>query len=42
MKTDTGRFLSPDSKGLVDGPNLYQFLLNNPFLYLDNPGWYIN
>ncbi|MBF5058597.1 RHS repeat-associated core domain-containing protein [Candidatus Neptunochlamydia vexilliferae] len=31
----TGRWLSPDPKGFSEGPNLYQFLLNNPHLTFD-------
>lgn len=30
-----GRWLSPDPKGFDEGPNLYQFNRNNPFLYID-------
>ncbi|WP_420421680.1 RHS repeat-associated core domain-containing protein [Simkania sp.] len=30
-----GRWLSPDPKGFDEGPNLYQFNRNNPFVYLD-------
>lgn len=38
---DTGRWLSPDPKGFIDGPNLYQFLLNNPFLHVDLYGEHV-
>ncbi|MCB1074570.1 MAG: RHS repeat-associated core domain-containing protein [Simkania sp.] len=38
---DTGRFLSPDPKSFMDGPNLYQFLLNNPLLYVDLYGEHV-
>ncbi len=31
----TGRWLSPDPKGFSEGPNLYQFLRNNPHLTFD-------
>src|SRR5690606_2205634 len=38
---DTGRWLSPDPKGFINGPNLYQFLLSNPLLHVDLYGEHI-
>ncbi len=32
---ETGRWLSPDPKGFSEGPNLYQFVRNNPLIYFD-------
>lgn len=32
---EIGRWISPDPKGFDEGPNLYQFNLNNPFRYID-------
>lgn len=32
---ETGRWLSPDPKGFDEGPNLYQFVQNNPLIYFD-------
>jgi RHS repeat-associated protein len=34
----TGRFIQPDPKGMIDGPNLYVFGLNNPVHYGDPEG----
>ncbi|MCP5492501.1 MAG: RHS repeat protein [Chlamydiales bacterium] len=31
----SGRFLTPDPKGYSEGPNLYQFVLNNPLINYD-------
>jgi len=31
----TGRWISPDPAGDIDGPNLYTFALNNPMTYVD-------
>lgn len=33
-----GRWLNPDPAGTVDGPNLYQFVGNNPIGYADSNG----
>jgi len=33
-----GRFIQPDPKGLIDGPNVYVFALNNPVHYGDPEG----
>ena len=32
------RWLNPDPKGLVDGPNLYQMVGNSPMTYVDSDG----
>ena len=32
------RWLNPDPKGFVDGPNLYQMVGNSPVAYVDNDG----
>jgi RHS repeat-associated protein len=32
------RWLNPDPKGGVDGPNLYQMALNNPVTFIDDDG----
>ncbi len=32
---ESGRFLSPDPKGYSEGPNLYQYVKNNPFTHID-------
>jgi len=34
----TGRWISQDPAGLIDGPNLYAYLHNNPLGYLDRYG----
>lgn len=34
----TGRWITPDPKGFTEGPNLYQYNYNNPFLYTDHYG----
>jgi hypothetical protein len=34
----TGRFISEDPAGFVDGPNLYIYAGNNPILYVDPTG----
>jgi len=34
----SGRFIQPDPKGLVDGPNVYAFARNNPMCYADPDG----
>jgi RHS repeat-associated protein len=31
----TGRWISPDPAGNLDGPNLYAFARNNPLTYID-------
>jgi len=36
---ELGRWLSPEPLGL-DGPNLYQFVWNNPVQYFDSNGFY--
>ena len=33
-----GRFLSPDRAGMIDGPNLYQYVRGNPIQYADPSG----
>jgi RHS repeat-associated protein len=33
-----GRWVSADPKGLVDGPNLYAYVRNNPLMYTDPTG----
>jgi len=33
-----GRFLSQDPLGMVDGPNLYAYVLNNPINFVDPLG----
>ncbi len=35
---ELGRFLTPDPLGLSEGPNLYQFLQNNPLMDFDEYG----
>ncbi|MGV8888216.1 MAG: RHS repeat domain-containing protein [Pseudomonas sp.] len=32
------RWLNPDPKGFVDGPNLYQMVVNSPMTYVDSDG----
>ena len=32
---ETGRWISPDPKGYDEGPNLYQYVRNNPLIYFD-------
>jgi insecticidal toxin complex protein TccC len=32
------RWLNPDPKGFVDGPNLYQMVANSPMTYVDSDG----
>jgi len=32
---ETGRWISPDPKGFEEGPHLYQFNRNNPFVHID-------
>jgi RHS repeat-associated protein len=32
---ETGRWISPDPKGFEEGPHLYQFNRNNPFVHVD-------
>ncbi|TBN32485.1 RHS repeat-associated core domain-containing protein, partial [Pseudomonas sp. BGI-2] len=32
------RWLNPDPKGFIDGPNLYQMVRNNPMTYVDSDG----
>ncbi|MGL6242920.1 RHS repeat-associated core domain-containing protein, partial [Pseudomonas sp.] len=32
------RWLNPDPKGFIDGPNLYQMVGNNPMTYVDSDG----
>lgn len=34
----TGRWISQDPAGFIDGPNLYTYLHNNPLNYLDRFG----
>ncbi len=38
MRADWGRFLQPDPLGLAGGANVYQFVGNNPLLYVDPTG----
>jgi RHS repeat-associated protein len=39
----TGRWLSPDPLGMIDGPNLYAYVNNNPVNWIDPWGfWYVN
>lgn len=35
------RWLTPDPMGFVDGTNLYQHLLNNPYGYIDPNGEFV-
>jgi RHS repeat-associated protein len=35
---ETGRFITRDPSGMVDGPNLYAFVNNNPINYVDPLG----
>ncbi len=35
----TGRWISPDPAGTIDGPNLYAFVRNNPIKYVDYFGF---
>lgn len=34
----TGRWITPDPAGFIDGPNLYQYIWNNPFSFQDRWG----
>ncbi len=34
----TGRFISPDPAGFVDGPNLYTYVANDPVNFIDPVG----
>lgn len=34
----TGRWITPDPAGFIDGPNLYQYTWNNPFSFQDRWG----
>ncbi len=36
-----GRWLTTDPAGFVDGTNLYQYLLNNPYMYVDAEGEFV-
>lgn len=36
-----GRWLTTDPAGFIDSMNLYQYLLNNPFRYIDQDGQFI-
>lgn len=38
---ETGRWLSPDPMGFDEGPNLYQYVTNNPMVYFDLYGEFI-
>ncbi|MDA8016720.1 MAG: Ig-like domain-containing protein [Thermoanaerobaculia bacterium] len=38
LDPELGRFTTPDPLGFVDGPNLYQFALNNPVSFSDPMG----
>ena len=33
-----GRFMTPDPAGMVDGPNLYAYVLNDPINFTDPSG----
>lgn len=35
---ETGRWITPDPAGFVDGPNLYQYAWNNPLSFADKRG----
>ena len=35
----SGRFVQPDPKGLVDGPNIYRYARNNPIVFGDRSGF---
>jgi len=37
-----GRWLSPDRAGMIDGPNLYQYVRNLPTMLTDPTGYWIN
>src|SRR5690606_5967220 len=36
----TGRFISEDPAGFIDGPNLYAYVGGNPVIYVDPSGEY--
>ena len=37
-----GRFMTPDPAGMVDGPNLYAYVLNDPINFTDPSGLYLD
>ncbi len=36
---ESGRFVQPDPKGLIDGPNVYRYARNNPVVFGDQTGF---
>ena len=40
--TTTGRYTQPDPLGFVDGPSIYAYAGNSPFMYVDREGRWIN